>query len=31
LQEKPELVRMDVMGVEAEEGRLIEGIKRLIS
>ncbi len=31
LQEKPELVRMDVMGVESEEERLIEGIKRLIS
>jgi uncharacterized sporulation protein YeaH/YhbH (DUF444 family) len=31
LQEMPELLRMDVLGVEAEEGRLIEGIKKLIS
>jgi uncharacterized sporulation protein YeaH/YhbH (DUF444 family) len=31
LQEKPDLLRMDVLGVEAEEGRLIEGIKKLIS
>jgi uncharacterized sporulation protein YeaH/YhbH (DUF444 family) len=31
LQEMPDLLRMDVLGVEAEEGRLIEGIKKLIS
>ncbi|HLO27071.1 MAG TPA: DUF444 family protein [Geobacteraceae bacterium] len=31
LTEKPGLLRMDVMGVDAEEGRVIEGIKRLIS
>ena len=31
LDDKPELLRLDVMGVDAEEGRLIEGIKRLIS
>jgi uncharacterized protein len=31
LADKPDLLRMDVMGVDAEEGRLIEGIKKLIS
>jgi hypothetical protein len=31
VQEKPELLRLDVMGEEADEARLIEGIKRLIS
>ena len=31
LKEKPDLLRMDVVGEEAEEGRLIEGIKKLIS
>jgi uncharacterized sporulation protein YeaH/YhbH (DUF444 family) len=31
LEEKPELLRMDVMGEDAEESRIIEGIKRLIS
>ncbi len=31
LDEKPELLRMDVMGEDADETRLIEGIKRLIS
>jgi uncharacterized sporulation protein YeaH/YhbH (DUF444 family) len=31
LSDKPDLIRMDVMGVDAEEGRLIEGIKKLIS
>ena len=31
LNDKPEFLRLDVMGVDAEEGRLIEGIKRLIS
>jgi hypothetical protein len=31
LKEKPELIRMDVMQEDADEPRLIEGIKRLIS
>jgi uncharacterized sporulation protein YeaH/YhbH (DUF444 family) len=31
LQEKPDLLRVDVMGEDAQEGRLIEGIKNLIS
>jgi uncharacterized sporulation protein YeaH/YhbH (DUF444 family) len=31
LQEKPDLLRLDVMSDDAEEARLIEGIKRLIS
>lgn len=31
LQQKPELVRLDVMGEDADEARLIEGIKKLIS
>jgi uncharacterized sporulation protein YeaH/YhbH (DUF444 family) len=31
LKEKPELLRLDVMGGDADEGRLIEGIKKLIS
>lgn len=31
LEEKPELLRMDVMGEDAEESRIIEGIRRLIS
>jgi hypothetical protein len=31
LEEKPELLRVDVMGEDAEETRLIEGIKKLIS
>ncbi|HEY6874405.1 MAG TPA: DUF444 family protein [Geobacteraceae bacterium] len=31
LQEKPELLRLDTMGEDADEARLIEGIKRLIS
>jgi hypothetical protein len=31
LTEKPELLRVDLMGEDAEEGRLIEGIKKLIS
>ncbi|QSV46835.1 DUF444 family protein [Geobacter benzoatilyticus] len=31
LDEKPELLRMDVMGEDAEETRIIEGIKKLIS
>jgi uncharacterized sporulation protein YeaH/YhbH (DUF444 family) len=31
LTSKPELLRMDVMGEDAEEPRLIEGIKKLIS
>ncbi|MBI1919906.1 MAG: DUF444 family protein [Geobacter sp.] len=31
LKEKPELLRMDAMDIEAEEARVIEGIKRLIS
>jgi len=31
LADKPELLRVDLMGEDAEEGRLIEGIKRLIS
>lgn len=31
LKEKPELLRLDVMGEDAEEPRLIEGIKKLIS
>ncbi len=31
LDEKPELLRMDVMGEDADEARLIEGIKTLIS
>jgi uncharacterized protein len=31
LQEKPDLLRLDVMGDDAEEARLIEGIKKLIS
>ncbi|MCM2358728.1 MAG: DUF444 family protein, partial [Geobacteraceae bacterium] len=31
LKERPELLRLDSMGVDAEEARLIEGIKRLIS
>jgi len=31
LQEKPELIRMDVMQEDADEPRLIEGIKKLIS
>ncbi len=30
-EEKPELLRVDVMGEDAQEGRLIEGIKKLIS
>ena len=30
-QEKPELLRVDVMGEDAQEGRLIEGIRNLIS
>lgn len=31
LKEKPELLRLDALSIEAEEARLIEGIKRLIS
>jgi uncharacterized sporulation protein YeaH/YhbH (DUF444 family) len=31
VQEKPELLRLDVVGEEADEARLIEGIKKLIS
>ena len=31
LQEKPDLLRLDVMADDAEEARLIEGIKKLIS
>jgi len=31
LDEKPDLLRLDVMGEDADEPRLIEGIKRLIS
>jgi uncharacterized protein len=31
IQEKPDLLRVDVMGEDAQEGRLIEGIKNLIS
>ncbi len=31
LKERPELLRLDVMGEDAEEARLIEGIKKLIS
>lgn len=31
LTKKPELIRMDVMGKDADEARLIEGIKKLIS
>jgi uncharacterized sporulation protein YeaH/YhbH (DUF444 family) len=31
LQQKPELLRLDVMGEDADEARLIEGIKKLIS
>lgn len=31
LEEKPELLRMDVMGEDADETRIIDGIKRLIS
>jgi len=31
LAEKPELIRLDVMGQDADEPRLIEGIRRLIS
>lgn len=31
LTSKPELLRMDVMGEDADESRLIEGIKKLIS
>jgi len=31
LTEKPELIRMDVMQEDAEEPRVIEGIKKLIS
>jgi len=30
LKEKPHLLRMDVMGEDANEGRIIEGIKHLI-
>jgi len=31
LEDKPDLIRLDVMHEEADESRLIEGIKRLIS
>jgi len=31
LEEKPELLRMDVMGEDADETRIIDGIKKLIS
>jgi hypothetical protein len=31
LKEKPDLIRMDVMQEDADEARLIEGIKVLIS
>ncbi|HEX9660008.1 MAG TPA: DUF444 family protein, partial [Rhodothermales bacterium] len=31
LEEKPQLIRLDVMGEDADESRLIEGIKTLIS
>jgi len=31
LDDKPELLRMDVMKEDADEPRLIEGIKKLIS
>ncbi len=31
LDEKPDLLRLDVMGEDADEQRLIEGIKKLIS
>ncbi|MDM8550016.1 DUF444 family protein [Desulfobacterales bacterium HSG2] len=31
LDEKPDLIRLDVMGKDADEPRLIEGIKKLIS
>jgi uncharacterized protein len=31
LESQPDLVRMDIMGEDADEGRVIEGIKRLIS
>jgi hypothetical protein len=31
LKEKPQLIRMDVMQEDADEARLIEGIKQLIS
>ena len=31
LEEHPTLIRMDVMGEDATEDRLIEGIKKLIS
>jgi hypothetical protein len=31
LREKPDLLRMDVMAEDAEEARVIEGIRKLIS
>lgn len=31
LEEKPELLRLDIMGEDADEPRIIEGIKKLIS
>ena len=31
LKDKPDLLRMDVVGMDAEEGRVIEGIRKLIS
>ena len=31
LKSKPHLIRMDAMGENADEGRLIEGIRKLIS
>jgi hypothetical protein len=31
LKDYPNLIRMDVMGTDADEPRLIEGIKKLIS
>jgi hypothetical protein len=31
LDEKPELIRLDIMQEDADEPRLIEGIKKLIS